>query len=140
MSDSLRNEQVDPKRSDLMRRIRTKDTGPELVVRRCLHSLGYRYRLHTKDLRGSPDIVLPKHRKVIFVHGCFWHRHEGCSHTTTPKTRTEFWLDKFNANIARDAQVAAELVLKGWRILVVWECQCRDLSELTTLLERFMTG
>lgn len=114
---------VDPlKRSEMMAGIRAKDTKPELVVRRLLHSLGYRFRLHRKDLPGKPDIVLPKWHTVIFVHGCFWHGHENCQLFRPPKTRTEFWTEKVNTNKKRDVAVQAAYSTLGWRVIVVWEC------------------
>ena len=116
---------VSPERSRNMAAIRGKNTAPELAVRRILHAMGLRFRLHRKDLPGRPDIVLPRHRTVVFVHGCFWHRHEGCSYTTTPKTRQEFWQAKFDGNVARDRRNQADLVQLSWRVLVVWECELR---------------
>lgn len=110
-------------RSIRMGRIRAKDTKPELALRRALHVKGLRFRLHGAKLPGKPDIVLPKHKAVIFVHGCFWHRHEGCKVASTPKSNTGFWVDKFDRNIARDARNIALLVELGWRVLVVWECE-----------------
>jgi DNA mismatch endonuclease (patch repair protein) len=118
-------ESVSQTRSRNMAAIRGKDTAPELAIRRILHSMGMRFRLHRKDLPGSPDIVLPRHRTVVFVHGCFWHRHEGCRYTTTPKTRQEFWLAKFESNVFRDRRNQANLEQLGWRVLVVWECELR---------------
>ena len=113
-------------RSWNMSRIRGKDTTPERLVRSALHRMGYRFRLHRKDLPGKPDIVLPKHRVVIFVHGCFWHRHPRCRYATTPKTNRTFWNAKFKANIERDRRVRRELRKLGWKVVVVWECQCKD--------------
>ncbi|MGR1216558.1 very short patch repair endonuclease [Metapseudomonas otitidis] len=123
-------------RNELMRSIRRKDTAPEIVTRKLLHSLGLRFRLHRKSLPGSPDIVLPKHRTVVFVHGCFWHRHPGCRYASTPKTRQEFWLPKFAANVERDARKEAQLREMGWRVLVIWECETRGLPELEERLRR----
>lgn len=122
MSDPLAGE----RRSALMRLVRRSDTTPEVVVRRLLHALGVRFRLHRKDLPGTPDIVLPGRRTVIFVHGCFWHRHEGCPKATSPITRRDFWAEKFAANIARDATKTAALEENGWKVLVVWECETLD--------------
>ena len=116
---------VEPRRSALMSRVRGKDTKPEMVVRRLLHRLGYRFRLHRRDLPGSPDIVLPGRRAVVFVHGCFWHHHPGCRMASTPKTRTKFWLGKFARNVERDADHAAALIRAGWVVNVVWECETR---------------
>lgn len=131
-------EEIDPARSRLMSRIGPRDTKPEMIVRRLLHAAGYRYRLHVKDLPGSPDIVFPSRRAVVFAHGCFWHRHEGCRKATTPKTRTEFWEKKFAANKARDARQIAELERAGWRTLVVWECWTREPEELEMRLREFL--
>lgn len=122
-----------------MRRVKGKDTKPELVVRKLLHQLGYRFRLHRKDLAGRPDIVLPKYRTAIFVHGCFWHRHPGCRKASTPKTREEFWNAKFEANIARDAQNLADLQADGWTVLIVWECQTKSIDDLRTRLAKQLT-
>ncbi len=113
-------------RSRMMARIRGTDTKPELILRRSLHALGFRYRLHTKDLPGKPDLVLPKYKAVIFVHGCFWHRHAGCRYASTPATRPEFWASKFSANVARDSAVRSALLLAGWRVATIWECAMRN--------------
>ncbi|MBL0175314.1 MAG: DNA mismatch endonuclease Vsr [Ignavibacteria bacterium] len=123
------------KRSDVMSRIRNKDTAPELAVRSLLHRLGYRFRLHSASLAGHPDIVLPRHRTVIFVHGCYWHRHRGCRYAYTPKSRVEFWEAKFEANRQRDKVVTRELRRLGWRVLVVWECQLTNSAELSNRLD-----
>lgn len=121
-----------------MAKVRRKDTAPELIVRRTLHAMGYRYRLHRRDLPGSPDLVFPRRKKVIFVHGCFWHRHRGCSKATTPKTRLHFWNSKFEANIARDSQSLAALKDLGWKTLVLWECGTSDTDHLAKRLRRFL--
>jgi DNA mismatch endonuclease, patch repair protein len=123
-------------RSALMARIHGKETKPELAVRSLMHRMGLRFRLHDRGLPGTPDIVLRRYRAVVLVHGCFWHRH-GCSMTTTPKTRTEFWQQKFDANKARDALSESKLSALGWRVLVVWECETRDLAKLERRLRRF---
>ena len=102
--------------------IRAKDTKPELLVRSYLHRRGFRFRLHSKDLPGKPDIVLPKYRAVILVHGCFWHRHNNCKFAYNPKSRQKFWQDKFNRNVERDEEVRLALQDAGWRVMVVWEC------------------
>ena len=109
-------------RSRMMSSIRGKDTKPEMEVRRRLHAAGLRYRLHVSDLPGKPDVVLPRHKAVVFVHGCFWHRHAGCKYAYTPKSRPEFWLPKLEGNARRDA--AAEVALReaGWQVFTVWEC------------------
>lgn len=112
-------------RSRMMSGIRGKDTKPELVLRRAMHAIGLRYRLHRKDLPGSPDIVMPGRRAVIFVHGCYWHRHEGCRFATTPATRPEFWQAKFEANMARDRRHVMQLLREDWRVATVWECALR---------------
>ena len=119
-----------------MSRIRAKDTRPERLVRSLLHSLGYRFRLNRKDLPGRPDIVLPKYRTAIYVHGCFWHRHEGCSLAYTPKSNLEFWSKKFTRNEERDAEVAAALKETGWKQVVVWECETRDEAALARRLKK----
>lgn len=110
-------------RSERMSRIRSKNTSIEVELRRALHALGLRFRLHRKDLPGRPDIVLPRHRTVVFVHGCFWHRHHGCKIATTPKSNTAFWVEKFDRNTTRDARAAELLVAQGWRVIVAWECE-----------------
>ena len=114
------------RRSEMMARIGGRDTAPELAVRRIAHGMGLRFRLHRKDLPGRPDLVFPKHRLVVFVHGCFWHRHEGCRHASTPKSRTRFWTEKFAANVDRDVRQEAALRTLGWRILVIWQCESKD--------------
>ena len=112
-------------RSRMMSGIRGKDTRPELLVRRELHRLGFRFRLHSSRLPGKPDLVLRKHCAVVFVHGCYWHRHEGCRYATIPATRQEFWLEKFEANVRRDRLNQAALRAAGWRVFVIWECVLR---------------
>ncbi|WP_456761211.1 very short patch repair endonuclease [Bradyrhizobium sp. USDA 4011] len=129
---------IDPSRSALMSRVRGKNSKPEMIVRRVAHGLGYRFRLHRKDLPGSPDLVFPRLRKVVFVHGCFWHRHEGCARTTTPKTRAEFWQSKFLANLRRDKIAEKELRRRGWRVLVVWECETFDRSKVERKLSKYL--
>src|SRR5687767_9300511 len=106
-----------------MRRIRKRDTKPEILVRRIAHALGYRFRLHRRDLPGSPDIVFPGKRKVVLVHGCFWHQHEGCRLKRQPKSRREYWLPKLARNVQRDEEVRGELAELGWNALVMWECE-----------------
>jgi len=113
------------RRSELMANIRGRDTAPELAVRRIAHRMGLRFRLHRKDLPGRPDLVFPKHRLAVFVHGCFWHRHRGCRYAYTPKSRVAFWAEKFAANVARDAHQKRALEVLGWRVLVIWECETR---------------
>lgn len=117
-------------RSWNMSQIRGRDTGPEKIVRSVLHRMGYRFRLHRRDLPGRPDIVLPKHSTVVFVHGCFWHRHPGCQLAYTPKTRVAFWTRKFRENVDRDRRVRTELRALGWRLVILWECQTQDVRRL----------
>ena len=127
-------------RSALMARVGPKDTKPEMAIRRLLHRLGYRYRLHRKDLPGTPDICFPSRRKAIFVHGCFWHRHQGCRRTTTPKTRAAFWKEKFQQNVARDQRKMAALRGLGWDVLVVWECEANGSPVLERRLMDFLAA
>jgi DNA mismatch endonuclease (patch repair protein) len=110
-------------RAERMSRIRGKDSQPELALRRVLHRLGLRYRLHATNLPGKPDLVFPRYKAVVFVHGCFWHRHRGCKIATTPKSNTPFWVEKFDKNVARDSRVTTTLEKLGWRVFVVWECE-----------------
>lgn len=116
-------------RSRMMSGIRSRDTKPEMIVRKYLHARGFRYRLHARDLPGSPDLILPKHRVAIFVHGCFWHRHSGCRYTTTPASNVERWQRKFDANVERDVRKETLLQSEGWRVIVVWECELRRAPE-----------
>jgi DNA mismatch endonuclease, patch repair protein len=122
-------------RSWNMSRIRGKDTRPEMLVRSVLHRMGYRFRLHCSSLPGKPDVILPKYRIAVFVHGCFWHRH-GCKFSYTPKTRKEFWLKKFESNVCRDRKTLTKLKGLGWKPLVVWECELRDRDRLARRLLR----
>lgn len=111
------------RRSENMSRIKGRDTAPELAVRRIAHGLGFRFRLHRKDIPGCPDLVFPKYRLAVFVHGCFWHRHDGCQYTYMPKSRTAFWTKKFGQNVARDYRNGKALQELGWQVLVIWECE-----------------
>lgn len=120
---------VTPERSALMRKVRGKHSTPEMIVRSALHRAGFRFRLHVKDLPGSPDVVLPSRRAAIFVHGCFWHRHPGCRAASTPKTRTAFWEEKFTRNVARDQRHLAALERAGWKVWTVWECETNGRGE-----------
>jgi len=122
-------------RSRMMAGIKGKDTKPELALRRALHARGFRYRLHSKSVPGRPDLVFPKHHAIVFVHGCFWHRHEGCRYTTTPSTRPEFWQAKFDANVIRDAAIGDRVIEAGWRVATVWECSLRKANQLTATVE-----
>lgn len=121
-----------------MSAVRGRDTMPEMVVRRLLFSMDYRYRLHSQELPGRPDVVFAGRRKAIFVHGCFWHRHEGCRKATSPKKRAEFWTEKFDRNVERDRCVEERLAEIGWSSLVVWECETRSTEELAPRLKRFL--
>lgn len=127
-------------RSERMSRVRSKDTGPEMRVRRLVHALGYRYRLHRKDLPGRPDLVFSSRQKAIFVHGCFWHRHEGCPRCRFPKSpeTSEFWREKLLGNQERDRRNQAALIELGWSVLVVWECETEDSDSLRSLVTRFL--
>ena len=127
-------------RSERMSRIRSRDTKPEMRVRRLVHGLGYRYRLHSEDLPGRPDLVFRPRRKVIFVHGCFWHRHEGCSRNRTPKSpeRRDFWREKLDGNAQRDRLNEAALRRLGWEILVIWECETKALDPLAERVRAFL--
>lgn len=116
------------KRSWNMSRIKGKNTKPEILVRSILHKAGYRFRLHRKDLPGKPDIVLPKFNAVIFIHGCFWHRHKGCKNAVLPKTRIDFWKEKLNGNVERDKNVRHQLENRGWKVIVIWECEISSMT------------
>ena len=132
------NEPIDPARSALMARVRGRNTKPEMTVRRLLHAAGFRYRLHAQELPGRPDLVFRRRRKAIFVHGCFWHRHEGCPKSTIPKTRVAFWSEKFKQNKERDARNEAALRQQGWSVMTVWECETRDLPHLLKRISEFL--
>jgi len=125
-------------RSWNMGRIRSKNTAPERVVRQLLHRMGFRFRLHRADLPGRPDIVLPKYRTVIFVHGCFWHRHRGCKYSSTPKSHRAYWEEKFRLNRELNGKHRKKLRRLGWKVLVVWQCEVRDLSNLQVRLKRVL--
>jgi DNA mismatch endonuclease (patch repair protein) len=125
--DTLTSEQ----RSRVMARVRGKDTGPELRVRKTAHALGLRFRLHRKDLKGCPDLVFPKHRVAIFVHGCFWHQHAGCKRATMPASRHDFWKTKLTRNVIRDRECISRLQSEGWRVEVIWECEAKKADWLT---------
>lgn len=123
-------------RSWNMSRIKGKNTKPEMAVRSMLHKRGFRFRLHRKDLPGIPDIVLPKYKTVIFVHGCYWHRHPGCKKAYTPKSRMDFWNKKFCENVERDERKIKELVNLGWQVLIIWECEIEEFGKLESLVSK----
>jgi DNA mismatch endonuclease, patch repair protein len=127
------------KRSRIMARVKGSNTRPEVLVRSIIHRMGFRFRLHRKDLPGCPDIVLSKHRKAIFVHGCFWHGHEGCPRSSRPSSNQGFWDKKLSGNIARDERNLLELKKLGWKTLVIWTCETKDLRHLRDLLNGFLT-
>lgn len=130
MIDAESDQPVTPERSANMAKVRGKNTKPEMAVRRAAHALGLRFRLHRRDLAGTPDLVFPKRKIALFVHGCFWHRHEGCSKSSMPKTRAAFWQAKFDRNMARDGRAAEVLQATGWTVATVWECETRDRAAL----------
>lgn len=132
--DSLSPDQ----RSEIMARIRSENSRPEFIVRRLVFALGYRYRLHAKDLPGRPDLVFRPRHKVIFVHGCFWHLHGRCPIAHIPKTHRDFWVPKLEGNKARDRRNMRDLTKKGWQVLKIWECQLRDTGRLEAVIRRFL--
>jgi len=134
MTDTLTAE----RRSQNMSRIGSKHTLPEMAVRKMVHAMGYRYRLHGKDLPGKPDLVFRGRKKVIFVHGCFWHLHSSCREGRIPSTRSEYWAPKLNRNQSRDANHLNALRAAGWQVLIVWECEIRDLDPLKDRIRRFL--
>jgi DNA mismatch endonuclease (patch repair protein) len=132
----MRDRLTKERRSWNMSRIRGKDTKPEMVVRSLLHRMGYRFRLHGKGLPGRPDIVLARHRIVVLVHGCFWHRHRGCKNCTTPTNNRKFWVKKLEGNAARDRLNRRALVRLGWRVVVIWECETANPKSLDRVQKR----
>lgn len=134
--DTLSPEQ----RSERMSRVRGKDTKPELIVRQLVYSMGYRYRLHYTQLPGCPDMVFNKRKKAIFVHGCFWHRHEGCPNCRLPKSRLDFWAPKLEGNRLRDSANQDKLRELGWDVLVIWECEIKDHQQLANRVKAFLEG
>jgi DNA mismatch endonuclease (patch repair protein) len=136
MADKLSIQQ----RSWNMSRIRSADTKPEIIVRQAVHAMGYRFRLHRRDLPGRPDIVLPRHSKVVFVHGCFWHRHSCREGRRRPKSRLDYWIPKIEGNVTRDRRARRALRRLGWDVLVVWECQTKDQDLLESRLQRFLSN
>ena len=121
-----------------MARVKSQDTTPEMIVRRLAHSLGFRYRLHRKELPGKPDLVFPRLKKVIFVHGCFWHGHDGCKASKRPSSNTEYWNAKLDRNKKRDQDSLKKLMAAGWEPLVIWECQTKDENELKIIISGFL--
>ncbi|MDQ6664709.1 MAG: very short patch repair endonuclease, partial [Acidobacteriota bacterium] len=121
-------------RSEQMSRVRSKDTKPEMIVRRLVHRMGFRYRLHVRKLPGNPDLVFPCRGKIIFVHGCFWHRHATCKNTRWPKSKLDFWKPKLESNHRRDAMNQRALRKLGWKLLIVWECQLKNLDRIAERL------
>ena len=136
MADTVTKEQ----RSLNMSLIRSKETKPEIFVRSILHRLGFRFRKNVKTLPGKPDIVLPKYKTVIFVHGCFWHQHEGCKRSTIPKSNTDYWKPKLKGNVERDKQHRANLEQLGWNVAVIWECETKQADKLIEKLENLLFG
>jgi DNA mismatch endonuclease (patch repair protein) len=128
------------KRSLIMAAVHSEDTRPEMAVCKIVHDLGYRYRLHVRTMPGRPDLVFPARRKVIFVHGCFWHRHRKCRYASLPKTRRKFWESKFAANVARDRRTVRELKRMGWAVLTVWQCELKKPVRLTGRLNDFLSN
>jgi DNA mismatch endonuclease, patch repair protein len=126
------------KRSQIMSRVSGKNTKPELIVRSLLHRMGYRFRLHRKDLPGKPDITLPKYKKVIFIHGCFWHGHKHCKRSSLPNTNREFWEHKIRSNAQRDYKNISSLTEKGWEVMVLWSCQIKNKEDLISKLIEFI--
>jgi DNA mismatch endonuclease (patch repair protein) len=122
-------------RSKIMAQVKSENTSPELAIRKLLHRLGYRFRLHRKDLPGKPDIVLPKYRTVIFVHGCFWHGHPGCKRAARPASNTDFWNKKLDRNIERDRKAREELEKTGWRVMTIWECEIKNAGKVEEKLQ-----
>ncbi|WP_354443398.1 very short patch repair endonuclease [Ottowia thiooxydans] len=128
------------KRSQMMAGIKGKNTKPEMIVRKLVHGMGFRFRLHRKTLPGSPDLVFPRLRRVIFVHGCFWHRHPGCRLAYTPKSNAPFWLEKLEGNVRRDSFALKALDALGWEVLIVWECEVSNLPALAQKLNCFLAA
>ena len=127
-------------RSENMRRIRSTGMKPEMVVRRVVHSLGYRYRLHRQDLPGRPDLVFASKRKIIFVHGCFWHQHKCCKRSHRPRSNLAYWLPKLRRNVLRDRKHMSELASAGWTVLLIWECETREIQRLAQTVDQFLRG
>ncbi len=125
-------------RSEIMAKVRSQDTKPEVLVRSLIHRMGFRFRLHNKHLPGNPDIVLPRHKKIVFVHGCFWHQHEGCPHAARPASNIAYWNKKLDGNVRRDKANLEKLAALGWSVLVIWECETRNREQLILRLQEFL--
>jgi DNA mismatch endonuclease (patch repair protein) len=130
---------VSPERSAQMALVKARDTKPEMRVRKAAHAMGLRYRLNLRSLPGSPDLVFPGRRAVLFVHGCFWHRHKKCKATRTPKSRTPFWEQKFSENMARDRRTQLALRKAGWKVFIIWECETLQIDKVITILEQILS-
>ena len=128
------NEISSAKRSEMMAAVRSRNTKPELIVRRMLHALGFRFRLHRRDLPGTPDIVLPKYRTIVQVNGCFWHQHPGCKFAHVPASRPEYWEPKLHRNVTRDQENYEKLTNSGWHVIIVWECELRSPEDVARQL------
>ena len=126
------------KRTEIMSSVKQRHTKPEIVVRKILHRHRFRFRLHNKKLPGTPDIILPKHKAVIFVHGCFWHQHEGCRKSRRPTSNVEFWNEKLDKNVARDSRKESELKKLGWKVLTIWDCEIKDEDLLIEKIKKFV--
>jgi DNA mismatch endonuclease (patch repair protein) len=129
---------VQERHRQVMRSNKSKNTKPEIVIRKMLHAMGYRFRLHRRDLPGTPDIVFPSRKAAIQVHGCFWHQHEGCRHGRVPSTRQDYWVPKLSRNVQRDSQVCQRLGALGWRLMIVWECDILNVEKTSTKLRHFL--
>ncbi len=127
-------------RSAVMAKVHSRDTKPEILVRSLIHRMGFRFRLHNKRLPGNPDIVLPRHKKIVFVHGCFWHQHEGCPHAARPASNVDYWNKKLDGNLRRDKINLEKLEAMGWRVLVIWECETRNREQLLGTLRQFLVN
>ena len=127
-------------RSSIMRKVKAKNTKPEIIVRNMVYSMGFRYRLNRRNLPGSPDLVFTGRKKAIFVHGCFWHQHQGCRHSTLPSARQEYWSTKLTANRVRDERTSALLMEMGWQVLIVWECELKDQDRVKGFLSDFLNA
>jgi DNA mismatch endonuclease (patch repair protein) len=126
-------------RSQIMAKVHGENTSPEILVRSLIHRMGYRFRLYVKDLPGKPDIVLPRHKKIIFIHGCFWHQHEGCQQAARPTSNTDYWNKKLDRNVIRDNGNIQKLEYLGWKVLIIWECEIKKRDALLEKLSAFLT-